>query len=112
MAANRRHDKPYPSASRLRPVVLMAAIVVVALHCNIATAQAFLVRFDEVGYEDAPGDIEKPDERLFTSFPFFAMLNAPFAMRGVRSDGTLTITGVLRRLPDDLYQIDDLRDTK
>jgi hypothetical protein len=89
--------------------VLLAAIAVVALHCNVATAQAYLVRFDEVGYEDVPGDIEKPDERLFTSFPFLTLLDAPFTMRGVRSDGNLTITGVLRRLPDELYQIEDLR---
>jgi hypothetical protein len=87
-------------------VLLIAATTHLVVHCTTAAAQDFLVSFDEFGYEDAPGDIEKPKERRLSSIPVFTTLNSPFAIRVRRFDGVYSIRGELRWLPNNLYEVD------
>jgi hypothetical protein len=87
--------------------ILLSFVPIFCLAGNGAAADdlIYLIKFDEVGYDNVPGDVEKPPEKLYFSLPVLATLDEEFSARVVRSKRTYTVHGSLKRRPDGHYTI-------
>ena len=48
--------------------LVLAFVPILCLACDRATAgeyPVYLIKFDEVGYDNVPGDVQNPPEKLF-----------------------------------------------
>jgi hypothetical protein len=93
--------------SCLLQAILLSFVPILCLAGNSTAADEliYLIKFDEVGYDNVPGDVEKPPEKLYFSLPVLATLDEEFSARVVRSKRTYTVHGTLKRRPDGHYSI-------
>jgi hypothetical protein len=97
---------PYHGRHYSTCVVVFTFSSFLSLLCHSAAAEEYLIKFDEVGYENVPGDVEKPPDKLFSSISVPARLDETFAARVTRLKRTYTVHGKLTRDPDGFFVIE------
>jgi hypothetical protein len=66
----------------------------------------FVIRFDEVGYENVPASIEEPTERRFRSVSILTSLDSRFARRVIQSRDEINVRGSLKLAPDGFFVVE------
>jgi hypothetical protein len=99
------HGKSLYSLARWIGVV-SAAVAFLVEAPSAAAAEEFIIKFDEVGYDNVPADVKEPESKVFRSVEVSATIDSRFSMRMVRPEETIIVRGALKSGKDGHYSVE------
>jgi hypothetical protein len=85
---------------------LLIILAVVAGLSSSVDAEEFVIRFDEVGFDDVAADVEDPEIKVFRSFELLATIDSRFAVRTADAKDGVTVRGLLKQGKEGPYALE------
>jgi hypothetical protein len=82
---------------------LCMILAIVAFLASSVAGQEFVIKFDEVGYDNVPAEVKNPEDKVFRSLQVLATLDSQFAVRIADKKESVTAQGSLKRGEDGHY---------